>query len=176
MPLASVFKALDRATSSPRRPGDRVCRPAASKAQRGQYRKTNRFHTTMTSAAWGGSEELWAQAALRIRAEGLPVGVSVHAGMAAHPMLRKLDAAGARIRAPARDAFVVAEDLAAFERPRHFPGRTRHDRFAGGDKPALVVFSDGNCMMPVKVLEYCVIAQSALRHHRPYDQRIFRHG
>ena len=155
MPLASVFKALDRASSSPG-PWQKGLSSGSSKRSAANVGRPIVFISTMTSAAWGGSEELWAQAALRIRAEGLPVGVSVHAGMAGRPMLRKLDAAGAQIQLR-RTTPLWSQRI---WRRLSAPGISQADldmiAFLAASKPALVVFSDGNCMMPVEVLEYCV--------------------
>ena len=56
--------------------------------------------STMSGSPWGGSEELWRAAALRLRAENWAVHVSVQDwGEAASPALRELQAAGVEVHA-----------------------------------------------------------------------------
>lgn len=113
------------------------------------------FVSTMTSAAWGGSEELWAQAASRLRQEGVKVGVSVHAGMATQAMLRRLEAEGAHIHTRSN----APSWLRRIWRHARAPGSSYAERdimaFLAASDPALVIFSDGNCMVPIRLLEFC---------------------
>ena len=154
--MTSIFKPLDLGTF---RLAARWRHGLSSGSKTRSEARTERaivFISTMTSAAWGGSEELWAQAALRLTAQGQLVGVSVHVGMAAHPMLRKLESAGAQIQVRrARPSWLqrVWRRLSAADIPQAELGMIA---FLAATAPSLVVFSDGNCMMPVRVLEFCV--------------------
>ena len=154
--MTSVFNPLDQRTSHLTAQRERGLSSSSSKRSAANNEGPIAFISTMTSAAWGGSEELWVQAALRLRAQGQSVGVSVHDGMAAHPMLRKLESAGAQIHVRrARPSW-----LQRISRQVRAPATSQAEldmmAFLAATAPSLVVFSDGNCMMPVKVLEFCV--------------------
>ncbi len=154
--MTSVFKVLDRGTSRLPAPWEHGLLSGSKKRRASDIGRPIVFISTMTSAAWGGSEELWAQAALRIKAEGLPVGVSVHAGMAAHPMLRKLASAGAEIQVRRATPSWLQRIWRHLRAPAVPQAELDMIAFLAASEPALVVISDGNCMMPVNVLEFCV--------------------
>jgi glycosyltransferase involved in cell wall biosynthesis len=56
------------------------------------------FISSMDSASWGGSEELWSQAAMRLLSEGYEVSASVKQWPEEAPAIRQLRAAGCRIQ------------------------------------------------------------------------------
>src|SRR5437763_286767 len=63
------------------------------------------FISTMDSDPWGGSEELWAQAALNLVADGFPVAASVVEWSPLHPKIELLRKAGVKISSrPQRDS------------------------------------------------------------------------
>ncbi len=113
------------------------------------------FISTMMSEPWGGSEELWAGAALRLVSEGLHVGASVREWTQPHRRIVELARAGVKIQARQASPPVwrrVWRYLGARDKSQ---AELDIISFLTAEDPALVVFSDGNCMLPVKVLEFC---------------------
>jgi glycosyltransferase involved in cell wall biosynthesis len=113
------------------------------------------FVSTMDGFAWGGSEELWSQTALRLAVEGYPVSASLPEWTPLHR--RVLD--------------VMERGLEVWFRPTQYSLR-KHvwHRLTAGHKtlsalelqrlvtarpPGLVVFSDGGPFPPIDLLEVC---------------------
>ncbi|HUS24861.1 MAG TPA: glycosyltransferase family 4 protein [Candidatus Binatia bacterium] len=67
------------------------------------------FHSTMEGYAWGGSEELWSRAALRLREQGVEVHASVKAWPQVPRMLQQLIDAGVVVhrRRPVNNRFYM---------------------------------------------------------------------
>lgn len=118
-------------------------------------RSRQRIVFVTTIAGWGGSEELWARAAIELVSQGLPVSASVVESSPLHPRLRELAERGVEL----------------WPRPlwyslRHHPWRrlasgNRHsaayalERLIHARPPALVVFSAGTPFPPIELLELC---------------------
>ena len=114
------------------------------------------FISNMVSDSWGGSEELWSQAALRLQGEGYGVSASVLEWSPLHPRAERL----------------LREGMAVHLRPRFYPAHRRAwhklvgerqsvevielERFLARSRPQLVVFSEGGALPPVELLELCI--------------------
>lgn len=115
------------------------------------------FVSTPSTEPWAGSEELWARAALDLLSQGFAVSANVTLFSPLHPKLQELQARG----------------LDLWLRPswyslRKHPWRWYRGRHGGPflhelrrlldarDRPSLVVFSEGNALPPVDLLELCI--------------------
>jgi glycosyltransferase involved in cell wall biosynthesis len=114
------------------------------------------FVSTPNSDPWSGAEELWALTALDLMSRGYPVSASVTAFSPLHPRTLDLQARGVDLwlrpswysprRQPWRWVRSRNVGSALYEFERLIAART----------PALVVFSEGNALPPVAMLESCV--------------------
>lgn len=114
------------------------------------------FISTMTSGPWGGSEELWSGAALKLAAEGYAVFASVRSWPMPHRRMRDLAAKGVKIQW--RQAAAPLWRRAYHKLTTQNETQDERDiiSFLRRTDPALVVLSDGNCMPPINVLRHCV--------------------
>src|SRR5690242_1186044 len=113
-----------------------------------------RFVSTMGTAPWGGSEELWAGAALKLLARGHRVTVHVLAWPEDPPKIRELENAGARIVRRPRQARLPLWRRALLRAA----GRPAASRvFAASDRAHtdLVVISQGESFDGIPVVDDC---------------------
>ena len=116
------------------------------------------FIATMTSSRWGGSEELWSQAAVRLAAQGFPVAASVHGHEPLHARLLEMRQLGIEVRGRQNSFPVHQRLLHRISRAR----RSLHEmdllRFIRSQKPDLIIISAGGARPPIDVLEICAEA------------------
>jgi glycosyltransferase involved in cell wall biosynthesis len=135
------------------------------------------FVSNMDGSRWGGSEELWAGAALNLASEGLSIGASVHGWSPPHQRVVKL--AGAGLDVQLRQAKYPLWQRAwrtAFARNKR-SADLEIAKFLAAKLPALVVISDPASTPPIGLLEECVakglpfvtISQSNSEHFWPDD-------
>jgi len=130
------------------------------------------FISSMDSSSWGGSEELWCQAAMRLLSEGHEVSASVKEWPEEATALRQLRAAGCRIQYRRQPA--VPERLLR----RAWPDRpyTWLDEF----RPQLAVISQGANVDGLPWMDACAnrripyvtIAQAATPMWWPHDREL----
>jgi glycosyltransferase involved in cell wall biosynthesis len=113
------------------------------------------FVTAPNSDPWSGAEELWARAAVDLASRGYPISASVTAFSPLHP--RTLD-----LRARGVDLWLRPSWYSLREHPwRWFRSRSvgptvyEVERLLNARAAALVVFSEGNALPPVAMLESC---------------------
>jgi glycosyltransferase involved in cell wall biosynthesis len=106
---------------------------------------------------WGGSEELWSQAAIQLAEEGLSVAASVHGWIPLHDRVRDL----------------IDRGIKLWVRPAQYPiwkriwrrGVSSHKidwlfeiaRFLQKEKPKIVVLSSGGPLPTIDLVELCCI-------------------
>jgi glycosyltransferase involved in cell wall biosynthesis len=125
---------------------------------RGERDKKNRrfaFVSTPFSDPWSGAEELWALTAADLVSRGFPVSASVTAFSPLHSRVSDLQRRGVDLwlrpawyslrRHPVRRLRARTADAALYEVKRLIEARA----------PALVVFSEGNALPPLDMLELC---------------------
>lgn len=114
------------------------------------------FVSTPFTDPWSGAEELWARAALDLMARGIAVSANVTAFSPLHPKLQELEARGLDLwLRPAW--YSLRQHPWRWFRARHF-GPAVHEtrRLIDAHRPDLVVFSEGNALPQVDLLELCV--------------------
>ena len=124
--------------------------------------KSIAFISTMNGYAWGGSEELWSQTALRLVRSGWKVSASVYSWSPPHERLLDLKQYGV-------DVQLRASKYSAWRRIGNKLFSTEKSMFVrevekfliSGPPPDLVVFSDGAAFLPVDVLQMCVTQRLA---------------
>ena len=103
---------------------------------------------------WGGSEELWSQAATRLVEEGVTVAASMHGWLPLHDRVRDLMHSGVKLwlrpqRYPLlkrlRRRMLSREDDCSFE----------VERFLNAVSPNLVVLSTGGVLPTIEWIEFC---------------------
>lgn len=95
------------------------------------------FITTMYTAPWGGSEELWSQAALRLAQSGITVGVNAFSWPEVPKRLLELKQAGCKITFRKRNANFIQRRINQFIGDPDF-------RWLDSFNPDLVVISQGS--------------------------------
>lgn len=110
----------------------------------------------MERYAWGGSEELWSQTALRLVAEGCSVSASVLEWRPPHPRVLNLLQGGVEVcfrppRYPLRK--LAWRELRA---PRKTVQALELHRSLSASPPDLVVLSDGGPLPPIDLIEVCI--------------------
>lgn len=114
------------------------------------------FIRTNTSSPWGGSDELWSKAALRLADQGVVVTASVPDYSLSHPRLLEMKAGG--IEMCGRPATYPTWDR-VIHRLRG-QGRSLHDKhlvqMLKDRAPSLVIVSGGGPRPPIDALEICV--------------------
>src|SRR5262249_2240647 len=131
---------------------------------------------------WGGSEELWSQAAKRLVSKGVAVAASVH-GRLPHERVWDLKRGGVKL-------WLRREGYSLWRRlPRRvLPGRKSDllieiEKFLSLVQPELVVFSTGDILSPVEWLELCqhkglrfvTIGQANSEYWWPHDEMAARY-
>src|SRR3974390_1923467 len=114
------------------------------------------FVSTPSTEPWAGSEELWARAALDLMRQGFAGSANVTEFSPLHPKLRELQAHGL-------DLWLRPSWYSPRKHPRRWY-RGRHGgpflhelrRLLDARPPALVVFSEGNALPPIDLLELCI--------------------
>jgi glycosyltransferase involved in cell wall biosynthesis len=117
------------------------------------------FVSTPYSDPWSGAEELWAGAAVDLLSRGHPVSVSVTEFSPLHPRIQDLRTRGV-------DLWLRPSWYSLREHPWRWL-RSRGlgsiayevERLIAARAPALIVFSEGNALPPVAMLELCVARQ-----------------
>ncbi len=132
----------------------------------------------MNGAPWGGSEELWAGAALNLVNEGLVVGASVHGWSPPHERVVGLATAGVRIQQRASSSPLWSRVWRKiFASPKR-PEEIQATEFMSSLLPTLVVICDAGATPCIGLLEECVakrfpfitVSQSACEHFWPNDK------
>ncbi len=138
------------------------------------------FISTMESVPWGGSEQLWSQAGLRLAAMGHAVAASVrrHDTPMWRDAMARLRAGGVSIQ-PRRGEFSMKSLLIARVRAKWsaLPPVDAELRDLFRERPDLVVISEGSNWPPRRFVQpciekrwpYAVLAQAAGEHHWPGD-------
>jgi glycosyltransferase involved in cell wall biosynthesis len=105
---------------------------------------------------WGGSEELWSRAALRLAEEGFVVAASVGEWLPLHHRVSNLMHSGVRV-------YLRPERYPLWKRVRRkiLSNGASHEtveveRFLSVERPALVVLSCGAALPPITLIELCV--------------------
>ena len=127
------------------------------------------FVSVMESYAWGGSEELWSRAALRLVGKGYTVGANVKGWPETPEPLQKLEKAGCQITRRAGDSSLVSKIIRRVRKPP--------TAWLETFKPDFVVISDGmnfggdhwmrECA--AKNIPFVTIAQAANENFWPWD-------
>lgn len=141
------------------------------------------FISTMAAYSWGGSEELWSQAALRLLEKGFQVGASVLMHAERHKRLDELEKMGCNLlrRRPNKSLYSMGPTKRLINRllPSRFQFRPANLDYAWLDafRPDLVVISQGanidgldwmqRCI--VRGLRYIVISHAAASDFWPSD-------
>ena len=105
---------------------------------------------------WGGSEELWSQTALNLVRQGVSVSASVTGYSTLHPRVQYLIQAGVEIW-PRAWVYSLRKRLwrkVAFRRDSYLVAEVQ--RLLDRKRPSLVLFSSGDAISQVELLELCV--------------------
>jgi len=114
------------------------------------------FVTTPNSDPWSGAEELWALTALDLMSRGYPVSASVTAFSPLHPRTLDLQARGVDLWLRP-SWYSLREHPWRWVRSRNVgPTVYEFERLIAARAAALVVFSEGNALPPIAMLESCV--------------------
>ena len=109
----------------------------------------------MDSVSWGGSEELWSQAALELVSQGFPVSAAVVEWSPPHPRIVDLGARG--IELWLRPAWFSLRKHPWRWFISHRDGATAYavGRLLAARPAALVVLSSGSVFPPIELVELC---------------------
>lgn len=118
--------------------------------------KSIAFTSTMANDPWGGSEELWSQAALNLVVRGVSVAASVHGWVPPHQRLLNLLQAGVRVqqRSMRQSIWMRAWRIATSSKKGGLA--LDIEKFLAANRPALVILSDGGPLPPIELVELCV--------------------
>jgi glycosyltransferase involved in cell wall biosynthesis len=117
------------------------------------------FISTMVTDQWGGSEELWSRAALKLAAEGFAVSASVQEWSPPHRRVSQLTDSGVEVwQRPSRYS-TPAKLWHRAARSGVFPIVMEFEKLFAKAQPDLVVFSDGGPFPFAEALELCVTRQ-----------------
>jgi len=116
------------------------------------------FVSTMTLAPWGGSEDLWSEAALFLARNGHQISASTCGWAAPPPQLEALRNAGVRFNhrfslPPQRGPRLVRKILGAL---RHRIGLRKFSRWLGKQQPDLICISTGSTADDAQLIDLCV--------------------
>ena len=133
------------------------------------------FISTMESAPWGGSEELWEQTAAALLKQGHQVTASVWWWPEPSPKIMQLQAAGCRIEWRKRDRVRGMPQRVARKIIRRLRPPEKH--WLDTARPDLVVISQGDpytCVgwaeqCRLRAIPYALIVQAAAEHWWPND-------
>jgi glycosyltransferase involved in cell wall biosynthesis len=113
------------------------------------------FVSTMDAIPWGGSEELWSQAALDLASQGFPVSAGVIEWSPLHPRVVDLRARGVELWL--RPKWYSVREHPWRRLASHGKGPTAYaiERLLAARPPALVALSTGAVFPPIELLEAC---------------------
>ena len=127
-----------------------------SEVPRGRGSKLRFSFISTMERVWGGSEELWSQAAERLVEGGIRVSASVCQSLSLHPRV-------VRLRERGVDLHVRPQSYPAWRRAAHkVSGHCRplhvraFERFLKDREPGLVVINNGGVVPPIELPELCV--------------------
>lgn len=115
------------------------------------------FVSNMNDSPWGGSEELWAGAALRLATEGVAVGASVHRWSPPHARIADLARAGINVQQRRANYPLWRRALQKIIAPNKTPTDVEIVKFLTVQSPDLVVMSCTPYWLDL--LEECVTRQ-----------------
>jgi glycosyltransferase involved in cell wall biosynthesis len=114
------------------------------------------FVSTLRDAPWGGSEQLWGEAAMCLRAEGLPISACVLRWSPPDPHILAMREAGI-------DVLERPQQYSIWKQATHKAARhsaelwvRELDFWLRERSPSLVVINDGFAFPPLDLLESCV--------------------
>jgi glycosyltransferase involved in cell wall biosynthesis len=113
------------------------------------------FVSSVNDVPWGGGEELWSRAAVKLAAEGFAISASYAAHLPPHPRILDLRQRGIEVwfrptRYPLRK-----KAWRALTAPQKSPTALEVGRLIDTRSPELVVISDGAPFPPLDLLEMC---------------------
>jgi glycosyltransferase involved in cell wall biosynthesis len=113
------------------------------------------FMSIMDNWRWGGSEELWAQTATRLRLEGHEVSASVATWTPVHERVLDLGRAGINVKFRPRKLSFFERAWRLARSDTKSPIVAQLDKFISSHRPDLVIFCNGNTFPDVDLLETC---------------------
>jgi glycosyltransferase involved in cell wall biosynthesis len=120
-----------------------------------QNRSRVAFIAARTDEPWGGSEELWSQAAIRLVADGVTVAACVHGHQPLHERLRELRDNGVKLW-PRPEWYSRRERICRFLSRR---GKSdllyEVEKFLDTVRPELAVLSTGAALPAIELVELC---------------------
>lgn len=114
------------------------------------------FVSTMMGARWGGSEDLWSRAAIRLAAEGASVSASTHEWSPLHPRVLDLAKHGVDLWVRPRWHSFAKHPWRRLKSRRTSPLLVEVERLLAARLPTLAVLSDGGVLPPIELIELCV--------------------
>jgi glycosyltransferase involved in cell wall biosynthesis len=114
------------------------------------------FVTTPNTDPWSGAEELWARTALDLLANGTAVSASVTAFSPLHPRMVELQARGVDLWPRPSWYSLHKHPIRRLRSREGGPVLYEVRRMLTARPPALTVFSEGNALPPLALLEHCV--------------------
>lgn len=120
-------------------------------------RKRIAFVSNMNGAPWGGSEELWAGAALNLANEALLVAASVHGWSPPHERVVGLAEAGVTVQQRLSSYPLWLRAWRKILRPSKRPEDIQATKFLSSISPTLVVICDAAASPSIGLVEECVI-------------------
>jgi glycosyltransferase involved in cell wall biosynthesis len=146
--------------------------------------KSIAFVSTMNGYAWGGSEELWSQTALRLVRKGWRVSASVYAWAPPHERILELKHNGVDVQLRASQ-YPVWKRIGnkVFSTEKSMFVRELEKFLSSRAAPDLVVLSDGAAFLPIDVLQMCItsglpfatISQANYEYFWPDDESAFQY-
>jgi glycosyltransferase involved in cell wall biosynthesis len=115
------------------------------------------FISTMSGAAWGGSEELWSQTAMELKAQGFLVHASIGRRLPVHSRIDNMVEAGIEM-------WFRPEPYPVWKQVRRaLTGKTpitlEAQRLFAARRPSFVIISEGSGLPSIDLLELCVKKQ-----------------
>jgi glycosyltransferase involved in cell wall biosynthesis len=110
----------------------------------------------MTSARWGGSEELWSAAAIGLTRAGYRVAASVRDWAPPHERIVELARAGVKVQSRQSNSSVLQRIRRKVTTKYKSQDEMDIISLLSTTNPSLAVFSDGNCTVPISALRHCV--------------------
>jgi glycosyltransferase involved in cell wall biosynthesis len=112
------------------------------------------FISNMDGVPWGGSEELWARAAILLAGQGMSVAASVHGWPQLDGRIIELLRAGVDVRPRPSNASLFVRARRYFSRETNIIYGLKQS--FGQISPKLVVISSGEAFPPIELSELCV--------------------
>lgn len=109
----------------------------------------------MEGSTWGGSEELWWAAAMRLHGEGVKTSASVRAPLPQHPKLQQLAASGIKLLHQ-RPPTLLRRVLNRALRQRWPAPVIETAQWLKHRKPSLVVLNTGFAVPDIDLMEMCI--------------------